>query len=140
MHNLNMAWYSNMGLFYFSPAIKFNIFYQLCLESVFNQISVRFYSPQTMTGNHQHAANHLLNSTITPDEKQISGYDPKKFMSEQHNISSKRHTHTFTCQHTKTSKIVGLFKKSTLLNNLTEILASLSHDIMICKHCSASKV
>lgn len=92
MHILNMAWYSNMGLFYFSPAIKFSIFYHLCLESVFSQISVRFYSPQTMTGNHQHAAttaNHLLNSTITPDEKQISGYDPKRFMSEQHSISSK---------------------------------------------------
>lgn len=34
---LNMAWYPNMGLFYFSPAIKFSIFYQLCLESVFSQ-------------------------------------------------------------------------------------------------------
>ncbi|XP_029697440.1 synaptotagmin-1-like isoform X3 [Takifugu rubripes] len=51
-------------------------------------IAFSFHS-QAMTGNHQHAAttsNHLLNSTIPPEEKHLSDYDPRRFMSEPHSI------------------------------------------------------
>lgn len=69
-------------------------FFIICLLNLF---SVSFHS-RAMTGNHQHAAttsNHLLNSTIPPDEKHLSDYDPRRFMSEPHSIGSKRHPHLY---------------------------------------------
>lgn len=54
-----------------------------------------------MTGNHQNPttiSNHLLDSTITPSEKQFDGDDPRKFMSEERGIGSKHQAHLYTQQ------------------------------------------
>lgn len=78
---------------YFKHGMLFRYF----IGCQLNLFSVGFHS-QTMTGNDQHAEttwNHLLNSTIPPDGKHFSGYDPKRFMSEQHSIGSKRHPHLY---------------------------------------------